>query len=172
MIPAWHPHTPFSGLSFNGWSFKKQPWFIPFISVLIHINTDRMTWVESYSTCYLFYFIFNWKKITLQYCDGFYYTSAWISHQFSSVQSLSCVWLFVTPWTAACQASLSITNSQSLLRLMFIESMMPSNHLILCLQSLPVSGSFPMSQFFTSGGQSIGASASQSFQWIFKTDFL
>ena len=46
---------------------------------------------------------------------------------FSSVESLSRVWLFATPWTAACQASLSITNSQSLLKLMSIESMMPSN---------------------------------------------
>ena len=55
---------------------------------------------------------------------------AWI--QFSSVQSLSHVRLFVTPWTAACQASLSITNSQSLLKLMFIELVMPSNYLILC----------------------------------------
>ena len=51
---------------------------------------------------------------------------------FSSAQSLSHVQLFATPWTAACQASLSITNSQSLLKLMSIESMMPSNHLILC----------------------------------------
>ena len=53
-------------------------------------------------------------------------------YRFSSVQSLSCVWLFVTPWTAARQASLSITNSWSLLKLMSIESVMPSNHLILC----------------------------------------
>ena len=51
---------------------------------------------------------------------------------FSSVQSLSRVRLFETPWTAACQASLFITNSRSLLRLMSIESVMPSNHLILC----------------------------------------
>ena len=50
----------------------------------------------------------------------------------SSVQSLSCVRLFATPWTAACQASLSITNTQSLLKLMSIESMMPPNHLVLC----------------------------------------
>ena len=50
----------------------------------------------------------------------------------SSVQSLSCVRLFVTPWTTECQASLSITNSQSLLKLMSIESVMPSSHLILC----------------------------------------
>ena len=54
-----------------------------------------------------------------------------------SVQSLSCVGLFVTPWTAACQASLSITNSQSLLKLKSIESVMPSNHLILCHPLLP-----------------------------------
>ena len=54
------------------------------------------------------------------------------SVQFSSVQSLSCVWLFATPWITACQASLSITNSRSSLRLTSIESMMPSSHLILC----------------------------------------
>ena len=90
---------------------------------------------------------------------------------FSSVQLPSCARLFVTPRTAACQASLFITNSRSLLRLMSIESLMPSNHLILCcplfpfsscLQSFPASGSFQMSQFFTSGSQSIGVSASTS----------
>ena len=54
------------------------------------------------------------------------------SVQFCSVQSLSHVWLFMTPWTAVCQASLSITNSQSSLRLMSIQSVMPSSHLILC----------------------------------------
>ena len=63
-----------------------------------------------------------------------------------------------------CQASLSFTISWNLLKLMSIESVMPSNHLILfsCLQSFPASGSFPMSQFFSSGGQSIGVSASAS----------
>ena len=86
--------------------------------------------------------------------------------QFSSVQLLSCVWLFATPWAAARQASLSITISQRLFKLMSIEAVMSSNHLILCwpfsshLQSFPRSGSFPMSQFYASGGQSIGASAS------------
>ena len=85
-----------------------------------------------------------------------------------SVQLCSHVRLFVTPWTAARQASLSITNSQSLLKLRSIESVMPSSHLILCcpisscLQSFPASGSFPVSQFFASGGQSIGTSASAS----------
>ena len=59
---------------------------------------------------------------------------------FSSVQLLSRIWLFATPWTAACQVSLSITNSQSLLKLMSIEPVMPSNHLILChyLHLLPL----------------------------------
>ena len=80
-----------------------------------------------------------------------------------SVQSPSCVWLFVTLWS---QASLSITNSWSLLKLMSIESVMPSNHLILCHPSLllpsivPSIRVFPMSLFFTSCGQSIGVSAS------------
>ena len=85
----------------------------------------------------------------------------------SSVQSLSCVRLFATSWTAARQASLSFTNAWSLLKLMSIQSVMPSNHLILCrpfscLQSFRASGSFPMTQLFASGGPSIGASASAS----------
>ena len=90
-------------------------------------------------------------------------------HQFfSSVQSLSRVQLFATPWTATRQVSLFSMISWSLLKLMSIESMMPSNHLILChafsscLQYFPASGSFQMSQSFASGGQSIGASASAS----------
>ena len=88
-----------------------------------------------------------------------------ISQSVSSVQSLSHVQLFATPWTAACQASLSIiTNSQGLLKLMSIKLVMPSNHLIFfsCLQSFPASGSFPMSLFFASGGQSFSFSISPS----------
>ena len=87
---------------------------------------------------------------------------------FSSVQLLSYVQLFATPWTAACQASLSITNSRSLLIFTPIESVMPSNYLILCHPLLllptifPSIRVFPMSQFFTSGGQSIGVSPSAS----------
>ena len=74
----------------------------------------------------------------------------------------------VTPWTAALQAYLSTTNSWSLFKLMSIESVMPPNHLVLCRplllrpQSFPASGSFPMSQFFASGGQSIEVLASTS----------
>ena len=68
--------------------------------------------------------------------------------QFSSIQSLSPVQLFVTSWTAARQASLSITNSWSLLKLMSIESVMPSNHLILCHPLLPPS-IFPSIRVFS-----------------------
>ena len=68
---------------------------------------------------------------------------------FSSVQSLSRVWLFVIPWTAACQASLSITNSQSLLKLMSIKSVMPSNHLILCRPLLFLPSIFPSIRVFS-----------------------
>ena len=89
-------------------------------------------------------------------------------NQFSPVQSLSRVRLFATLWIPAHQASLSITNSRSSLRLTFIESVMPSSHLILCHPLLllpPIPPSirvFPMSQLFAWGGQSIGVSASAS----------
>ena len=99
-------------------------------------------------------------------CDHYYYgvlehfiTLEKTPYTFSSIQLLSHVQLFVTPWTAARQASLPVTNSQSLLKLTSIKSVMPSNHFIFChpllscLQSFPASGSFPMSQFFASGGQ-------------------
>ena len=88
----------------------------------------------------------------------FFIQSVQFSH---SVMSNSTI-----PWTAACQASLSITNSWRLLKLMSIKSVIPSNNLILvipfsfCLQSFPASGSFPMCQFYASGGQRVGASAS------------
>ena len=71
------------------------------------------------------------------------------SWQISSVQSLSRVWLFVTPWTTARQASLSITNSQSLPKLMSIESMMPSNHLILCRPLLLLLSIYPSIRVFS-----------------------
>ena len=70
-------------------------------------------------------------------------------NNFSSVQSLSCVWLFATPWTTACQVSLSITNSQSSLKLMSIELVMPSNHLILCRPLLLLLSIFPSIRVFS-----------------------
>ena len=89
-----------------------------------------------------------------------------LKHKYNSVESLSRVQLFATPWTTVHQASLSITNSQSLFKLMSLSrwlhpiissSVVPFSS---CPQSFPASGSFPMSQLFQSGGQSIGVSAS------------
>ena len=77
-------------------------------------------------------------------CNGNTRTFLW-----AVVQSLSHVWLFETPWTAAPQASLSITNSQSLLKLMFIESVMPPNHLILCHPLLLLPSVFPSIRVFS-----------------------
>ena len=95
-----------------------------------------------------------------------------------SVQ-LSHVQLFVTTWAAARQASLSITNSQRLLKLMSIESVMPSNHPILCHPLLLLPSVFPSIRVFSNESvlcirwQSLRVSASaSSFQWIFRTDFL
>ena len=95
---------------------------------------------------------------------GFRICESWaLEHCLSSIQLLIRVWLFATPWTAAHQA-----NSGSFLKFMSIESMMPSSHLILCRPLLLLPSIFPtirefeMSQFFASGGQSIGASASTS----------
>ena len=75
---------------------------------------------------------------------------SFLSVQFSSVESLSPVQLFATPWPAALQASLSITNSQSLLKLRSIESMMPSNHRILCRPLLLPPSIFPSIRVFSS----------------------
>jgi len=99
-----------------------------------------------------------WGKTSL-YSPEFDLLRAAVKHQ--SGQSHSTVRLFVTPWTTACQASPSITNSRSVLKLMSIELVIPCNHLILCRPLLlsPASRSFQMSQFFTSGGQRIGVSA-------------
>ena len=76
-------------------------------------------------------------------------TVTWDMVQFSSVQSLSHVWLFMTPWIAARQACLSITNSQSLPKPMSIESVMPSNHLILCRPLLFLPSIFPSIRVFS-----------------------
>ena len=99
---------------------------------------------------------------------------------FSSVQLLSRVQLFVTPWTAAHQASLSITNSRSLLKLTSIESVMPSNHLILCHPFLLSPSIFPSIRVFSNESvlhirwpKALEFQLQyQSFQWIFRTDFL
>ena len=94
------------------------------------------------------------------------------------VQSLSCVWLFVTPWTAVHQASLSFTVSWSLLKLMSVESVMPFNHLVLCCPLL-LPSIFPSIRVFSN--ESVLCIMAKilelqlqhhSFQWIFRIDFL
>ena len=92
------------------------------------------------------------SKLGKEYVKAVYCHSAYLTYmqsQFSSFQSLSRVQLFVTPWTAACQASLSITNSQSLLKLMSIELVMPSKHLILCHSLLLPPSIFPSIRVFS-----------------------
>ena len=109
---------------------------------------------------------------TRRSCKGFTFSNSlililtlWIR---VAVQLLSSVQLFATPWTAALQASLSLTISQSLLKLMSIELVMPSNHLVLCRPLLLLPSIFPSTRVFSnesalaSGGQSTGVSASAS----------
>ena len=94
----------------------------------------------------------NWNGKEMVHMKHFkgrtYLLGIWFINQFSSDQLLSRVWLFATPWIAACQASLSITNSQSLLKHMSIESMIPFNHLIRCCPLLPPS-IFPSIRVFS-----------------------
>ena len=119
-----------------------------------------------------------WMFVLFHTRDRLSITSAWVTNKtnlFISfnvsqlVQLLSRVQLFATPWIAACQASLSITNSGNSLKLMSMESVMPpaiSSSVIpfsSCPQSLPASVSFPMSQLLTGGSQSTGVSALASF---------
>ena len=103
------------------------------------------------------------KNHVFSYWISFSFFSSFL-FQFSTIESHSHVRLFETPWTRARQASLAIINCWSLPKPMSIELVMPSNHLTSvvpfssCPQSFPASGSFQMSQLFSSGGQSIGVS--------------
>ena len=119
-------------------------------------------------------------KTTLRYCNvpiwmvkiqntdnllcwwGWRLTGALLYHRFSSVQSLSQIWLFATPWTPVHHQLLESTQTH----VHWVSDAIQPSHPVIpfssCLQSLPASGSLPMSQFFISGGQSIGVSASTS----------
>ena len=139
-----------SNQSFN-WSFNQvEAWFNPssyfFTFPLLSMLSNHMRFLLHLGTYLsslpLIFFLFHINLASFHPLSGL---------GFSSVQSLSCVWLFVTPWTAAQQASLSITNSRRLLKLMSIESVMPSNDRVLCgplllpPSILPSTRSFPMS---------------------------
>ena len=134
--------------------YTSHLYFVHSQSYLLASGSLRKIRAKMYNT--LWYFI---KKLKMNLKKSL----------FSSIQfSHSVVSDSATAWTAARQTSLSITNSRSLPKLMSIESVMPSNHLILCHsllllpQSFPASGSFPMSQFFILVGQNIGVSVSVS----------
>ena len=123
--------------------------------VFLHADSHRRQWLNNTFNTFFIIREGNWEE----FLSEFFWSPTWIrtylspliysntgqsKDQFSSVQLLSCVQLFVTPWIAACQASLSITNSWSSLKLMSIKSVMPSSHLILCrplflLPSIPPS---------------------------------
>jgi len=131
-------------------------------------------WSISVILFYALYFIFSLLLIFFLFWKLSFYRSRVLT-LFEILELLILKWFhimfscsgvsdFGSPWTAACQASLFFTISRSLRKLMSIESMTPSNHLILCypLLLLPSSGSFPMSQLIASGGQSIGLLASVS----------
>ena len=124
---------------------------------------------------YLFIYFFCWSIVDLQHCVNFCCTTKWFNCTYFAVQLLSHVWLFATQWTGACQASLSFTVSGGLLKLMSIESVMPSNYLILyCPLLLP--SIFPSIRVFTrvSSLHQVAKvlELHQSFQWIIRIDFL
>ena len=128
-----------------------------------------ISWSLLYPSSYWFLLVLH--HFLQELCYILLKLSEWfkIKKLFSAVQLLSRVRLFATPWISARQDSLSITNSQSSLRLTSIKSVMPSSYLILCHPLpllppiLPASESFPMSQLFAWGGQSTGVSALASF---------
>ena len=126
--------------------------------VLLLVSLVLTTWLRVFSIDFFH------DKVTIFICNWYL---SW-EGVFSSVQSLSHIWLIATPWTATCQASLSITNSWSPPKPMTIESVVSSNHLIFCLPlfHLPsiflIIRVFQMSQLLTSGGQSLGVLASKS----------
>ena len=145
--------------------------FYPCICKLIHfiIFIRRMKKLCSYRNCV--------SPCLLTQSVPDLYSNPYLSFKYFVIVQSPVTSNSAIPWAAACQASLSFTISQSLLKLMSIELVMPSNHLVLChpllLLSFPASGSFPVSWLLESGGQSIGVSASISvLQWIFMIQFL
>ena len=158
-----------SGLLFPSPGDLPNPGIEPGSSTLQADALPSETWGKCVCVC-----IYICMCVCMYVCMYIYLSVCWcvsiLWMHVSSVQYLSHVQLFVTPWTAACQASLSTTNSWSLLKPMSIEKMMPSNHLILCCPLFLLSSIFHSIIVFsnesalciTSGGQSIGVSASAS----------
>ena len=152
------------------------------VHVHVHSNSSRLVLLIRLGCVQYLHFDLFSGNLLMSFSGSFNQASGGLlcgRNAFSSVQLLDHVQFFAIPWTAARQASLSITNSQSLLQLMSIESVMPSNLLILCHPLLvphsifPSIGVFQMSQFFSSGGQSnayivhlLGFSSRQSLKTL------
>ena len=157
-------------MSTTVWQFEHSL-TLPFFG--IGMKTDLF---QSCGHCWVFQVFWYIEGSTLTASSFRIWNSS--GEYFSSVQLLSCVQLFATPWTAARQTSLSITNSQSLLKLVSIESVMPSNHLILCCPLLlPPSMFLSLRVFPCKSLHQVTKVLEfqlqhQPFQWIFRTDFL
>ena len=155
----------FQPLLFNLWMDLEDfyPTLFSFYSFVYHSNLNVVGWWLTQNLDSLFHELSSLKFFTLKITKSNISTSdniyvGWLGVHMgireeltflSSVQLLSHVWLFVTPWTAARQASLSITNSWSLPTLMSIESVMPSNHFILCCPLLFLPSIFPSIRVFS-----------------------
>ena len=160
------------------------PWTIT-CQVLLSLGFPRQEYWSGFHFLLQGIFLTQGSKLHLLHWQVDSLPLSHLGSLFNSVQSLSHVQLFATLWTAACQASLSITNSQSLLKLMsnscplsrwchpsVSPSVVPFS---LCLQSFPASGSSPASQFFISHQIAKVLESQlqhQSFKWTFRTDFL
>ena len=161
--PSFSLGQAYTQLSLGWFVFMPCKYILILLCFIFKMQANILT-----KSCKVNFILFSTEFIFCMYLWGKTFVR-FIKLDISSVQSLSRVRLFATPWITACQASLSITNSRSSLRLTSIESVMPSSHLILCRplllspQSLPASESFPLSQLFTWGGQSTGVSALASF---------
>ena len=171
----------FSLLTFSLYSFILLLNLVSFfMTISLTSQSDKLLSFIS-SGFFLFLWMYSYVSLfCLTSCGCFYEISkTGTSVHFSSVHSLSHVQLFTTQWTAACQASLSITNCWSLPKPMSIKSVMPSNHLILCHPLLLLPSIFPSIRVFSNESALcirwpkywISAS-NQSFQWTSRTDLL
>ena len=156
----FNSHISF-GAILNGYYIAVLHCFVFTFFIILHIFVLSSLFLF---TCMIFGFYF--RVLNFRFIFAFIFCCF--------IQSLSCVWFFATPWTVVCEAFLSFTISQSLLTLMSIQSVMPSNHLILCcplsscLQSFPASGSFQMCQL----SFSISPSNEYSGLTCFRMDWL
>ena len=142
-----------------------------------HMLSGSFLLLDNFPKKLKIYLICNFKRIGGTFLT-FLVWSLRYHWAFSSVQSLSHVWLFAAPWTAACQASLSITNSQSMLKLMPIKLVMPTNHLALCRPLLLLPSVFASIIIFSNESvlhirwpKHWSFSFSISLEWIFRTHF-